>query len=137
MSWSEDVAQLMYEAHRLRLDFMPLRQGGQAVSEEAAYDVQDRFVARLCDELRSTVVGYKIGLTSATMQKMCGVATPIYGCILGKRVHHGDTPIDVSDYGRLGVEFEVAVRVGKDVTVPPATWNGLADYVDAVAPAFE
>jgi len=137
MTWSEDVALAIYEAHRLRLDFSPLRQGGRELSEGRAYDVQDHLVARLCAELRSDVVGYKIGLTSPAMQKMCGVAAPIHGRILGKRVHATDAHVDPARHGRLGLEFEIAVRVSRDVTAPPPTWSAMGEYVDGIAPSFE
>jgi 2-keto-4-pentenoate hydratase len=137
MTWSEDVARAIYEAHRLGLDFSPLRQGGSALSERTAYEVQDHLVARLCADLRSDVAGYKIGLTSPAMQKMCGMATPVYGRILSTRVQSGDVHVDPARHRHLGVEFEIAVRIGKDVTAPPQTWSALDEYVDGIAPSFE
>jgi 2-keto-4-pentenoate hydratase len=137
MTWSEDVATAICEAHRLGLDFSPLRQGGRELSEGTAYEVQDHLVARLCADLRSDVVGYKIGLTSPAMQKMCGVAAPVYGRILGRRVHSGDVRVDPTSHGHLGVEFELAVRMGRDVTAPPQTWSAMGEFVDGIAPSFE
>lgn len=137
MTWSDDVARAIHQAHQLRIDFAPLRRGGKPLTEDAAYEIQDHLVARLCADLGSEVVGYKIGLTSQTMQKMCSVGAPIHGQILSKRVHSSDATIDPAHYGRLGIEFEVAVRLGKDVTTLPQTWSAMEAFVDAIAPAFE
>src|SRR5438477_10066539 len=123
MTWSEDVALAIYQARRLGLDFSPLRQGGRELSEDTAYEVQDQLVARLCADLRSEVVGYKIGLTSPAMQKMCGMATPVYGQILGTRVYSGDVRVDPARHRHLGIEFEITVRLGKDVIAQPQTWS--------------
>src|SRR5438046_2016843 len=114
MTWSEDVARVIHEAHRLGIDFAPLLQGGRELSEDTAYEVQDQLVARLCAEQRSEVLGYKVGLTSPAMQKMCGMATPVYGGILGTRVHASDARVDPARYAHLGIEFEITVRLGKD-----------------------
>jgi 2-keto-4-pentenoate hydratase len=137
MTWNEDVALAIHEAHRLGLDFAPLRRGGGELSEDSAYGVQDHYVARLCADLQSEVAGYKIGLTSKAMQQMCGVSAPVYGRILGKRVHAGEALLDPARYGHLGVEFEIAVRLGKDVIAPPATWSAMGEYASGIAPAFE
>ena len=137
MTWSEDVALSIHEAHRLGLDFSPLRKRGHDLGEGVAYEIQDHYVARLCADLQSDVVGYKIGLTSPAMQKMCGVSAPVYGRILRKRVHVGEAPVDPARYGHLGVEFEIAVRLGKDVPAAPALWSAMGEYVDFIAPSFE
>jgi 2-keto-4-pentenoate hydratase len=137
MTWNEDVARAIREAHRARLDFAPLRRGGRELGEDAAYQVQDHLVALLGAELRADVVGYKIGLTSPAMQEMCGMSTPVYGRIFSGRVHPTDARIDPTAHAHLGVEFEIAVRLGKDVTAPVSTWAALGAYVDAIAPAFE
>jgi 2-oxo-3-hexenedioate decarboxylase/2-keto-4-pentenoate hydratase len=104
----------------------------------ASYDVQDAFVARLCEDERGQIVGYKIGLTSPTMQRMCGIDTPIGGAILSGRVHRGDT-IRRDSFGRLGLEFEIGVRLGRDLLPRhrPFDFNTVAAAVDGVCAAVE
>jgi 2-keto-4-pentenoate hydratase len=137
MAWTEDVARAIHEAHRVGLDFAPVRRGGRELSEDIAYEIQDHLVALLCAELRSSVVGYKIGLTSPAMQEMCGRNAPVYGRVLASRVHASDVRVDPARCWHLGVECEIAVRIGKDVTAPPSTWSAMDEYVDAIAPSFE
>jgi 2-keto-4-pentenoate hydratase len=59
-------------------------------------------------------VGYKIGLTSKRMQDMCGIDSPIAGVVLADRVHASGVSLKASAYGRVGVEFEIAVRLKRD-----------------------
>lgn len=64
---------------------------------------------------RGEVVGYKIGLTTPIMQKLCGVDEPCYGAIFASEVHQQQARLATADYCRLGVETEIAVRVGEDL----------------------
>ena len=72
-----------------------------------AYDIQDRYVALLRRE-NGEPAGCKIGLTSATMQAFCRIDHPIGGVVLTRRVHQSGATIRRSDFGRLGLEFEIA-----------------------------
>jgi 2-keto-4-pentenoate hydratase len=134
---STDIARAIHDAHRIGLDFWPLRVAGETLAEDRAYEVQEHLVARLCGELKAEVIGYKIGLTSAVMQKMCGIGSPVYGAILDNRRHASGAAIRLGNYGRLGIEFEIAVRLNRDLSPVPASWATVADSVDAIAPAFE
>jgi 2-keto-4-pentenoate hydratase len=64
---------------------------------------------------RGAVAGYKIGLTTPVMQKLCGVGEPCYGAIFAREVHHGQAKLAASDYCHLGVETEIAFRLGDDL----------------------
>lgn len=64
---------------------------------------------------RGPVAGYKIGLTTPVMQKLCGVDEPCYGAIFGREVHHRRAELDTREYCRLGVETEIAFRLGDDL----------------------
>ncbi|HEX9536319.1 MAG TPA: fumarylacetoacetate hydrolase family protein [Stellaceae bacterium] len=64
---------------------------------------------------RGAIAGYKIGLTTPVMQKLCGVGEPCYGAIFAREVHHRQAKLAASDYCRLGVETEIAFRLGDDL----------------------
>ena len=64
---------------------------------------------------RGAVAGYKIGLTTPVMQKLCGVDEPCYGAIFTREVHHRRAELWATDYCRLGVETEIAFRLGGDL----------------------
>ena len=57
-------------------------------------------------------VGYKIGLTSKRMQKMCGVNHPNSGVVFEKRLHPSGVTLPLSSLMRLGIEFECCARLG-------------------------
>ena len=64
---------------------------------------------------RGAIAGYKIGLTTPVMQKLCGVDEPCYGAIFASEVHRGSARLAAGDYCRLGVETEIAMRLGEDL----------------------
>jgi 2-keto-4-pentenoate hydratase len=104
-----------------------------------AYAVQREYIASERARRGAGVAGYKIGLTSAAMQKMCGIDTPVAGVILDDGVHANEDALRASRYGRLGVEFEIAVRFKEDLPADGGTptFDEVAHAVDAVAPAME
>lgn len=110
--------------------------GLETVSD--AYDVQEQFVERLLVH-HGDVAGYKIGLTSVPMQTLCGIDQPISGAVLSKRVLKSGVQVEASDFGRLGLEFEIAVRIGKSTAVGDAPYSAetIAPHVEAVCAAIE
>jgi 2-keto-4-pentenoate hydratase len=103
-----------------------------------AYDIQQRYVALLRSEHGETV-GYKVGLTSATMQAFCGLDHPIAGVVLAKRLHRSGATVRRSDFGRLGLEFEIAVRIKSNVSTNarPCTADVIAPHIGGVCAAIE
>jgi 2-oxo-3-hexenedioate decarboxylase/2-keto-4-pentenoate hydratase len=98
---------------------------------DEAYAIRAAFEAIEIARGRGSVVGYKIGLTTPIMQKLCRVDEPCYGAIFAGEVHHGRAELPVNRYCRLGIETEIAVRVGKDLP------NGSGGGGDHIAPAVE
>ncbi len=84
-------------------------------------------------------IGYKVGLTSKPMQTFCGIDHPIAGVVLGKRVHRSGATIRRADFGRLGLEFEIAVRIKSNVpaTASPMTAEMIAPHIGGVCAAIE
>ena len=101
-----------------------------------AYDIQDQYVA-LLRPANGDGVGYKVGLTSKTMQTFCGIDHPIGGVVLAKRVHHSGATVRRGDYGRLGLEFEIAVRIKSDIPASAQTPAAIAPFIDGVCAAIE
>ncbi|HVC56608.1 MAG TPA: fumarylacetoacetate hydrolase family protein [Stellaceae bacterium] len=80
-----------------------------------AYAVRQEFEQIEIAAGRGAVAGYKIGLTTPVMQRLCGVEEPCYGAIFAGDVHHGRAEPAVRSYCRLGIETEIAVRLGADL----------------------
>lgn len=102
-----------------------------------AYQVQSAYVAEMIGDDR--IVGYKIGLTSKQMQSMCGIDHPIAGAVFGRRVMQSGARLRFGDYGRLGLEFEICARLGRDLPprATPYTRAEIAEAVDGVCAAVE
>jgi 2-keto-4-pentenoate hydratase len=103
-----------------------------------AYDIQDHYVALLRPG-KGEPVGYKVGLTSAAMQAFCKIDHPIAGVVLASRVHQSGAKIRRAEFGRLGLEFEIAVRIKSDIPVTGATHTieTIAPHIDGVCAAIE
>jgi 2-keto-4-pentenoate hydratase len=136
-SRTQRIAADLFEGHKNNRKFHALPRT-ELPDLATAYDVQDEFVAHLCEDERAEVVGYKIGLTSPTMQRMCGIDTPIAGVILSSRVF-SNTVIKRENFGRLGLEFEFGIRLGRDLTreQAPFDFESIASAVDRVCAAVE
>src|SRR5229473_1937898 len=80
-----------------------------------AYAIQRAFQEIEEASGRGAIAGYKIGLTTAVMQKLCGVDEPCYGAIFAREVHHRSAVLLGHDYCRLGVETEIALQLGDDL----------------------
>ncbi|NML31854.1 2-keto-4-pentenoate hydratase [Paraburkholderia antibiotica] len=136
---NQQLAQALFEQHAARTHFGTLRQAGKVLDTATAYDVQDELVALFREARRADVVGYKIGLTSTAMQTMCGIDKPVFGRILSDEVYRSGAHIDLKRYVHLGLEFEIAVKLGSDI-VPngkPLSTADIAACTAAVCPALE
>src|SRR5262249_23762550 len=110
MNALHDLAPLLMREHVAGTKFHPLGLADLA----SAYAVQRRFVPWM-GETAGAVAGYKIGLTSARMQKMCGIDQPVAGVIFGTRVMASGVTLQARRYHHVGLEFEVGVRLGRDL----------------------
>ena len=132
------AAEMLLAAHKANARFASLGPPDKPATVSDAYDIQDRYVALLRGE-HGDAVGYKVGLTSATMQAFCGIDHPIAGVVLASRVHQSGAAIRRADFGRLGLEFEIAVRIKSDVPVThaPVSAGMIAPHVGGVCAAIE
>ena len=103
-----------------------------------AYDIQQRFVGLLRAE-HGDPIGYKVGLTSATMQAFCGIDHPIAGVVLAAACCLRARRVRRADFGRLGLVFEIAVRIKSDVpvTAAPLTAETIPPHIGGVCAAIE
>lgn len=82
---------------------------------DEAYEIRSAFQEIEESAGRGVIAGYKIGLTTPVMQKVCGVDEPCYGAIFAREVHHGRAVLRATDYCRIGVETEIALKLGEDL----------------------
>ena len=119
---------------------MRLRGADAPGSMEAAYRIQDE-VHRLFEIEGGfgPLGGHKIALTSRAVQELCGVDRPAYGAIFASVIQRSPAVLKAADFMHLGLEFELAVLIGRDVPASGAPYDRatIAPYVEACMPAFE
>jgi 2-keto-4-pentenoate hydratase len=134
-----NLAETLAAEHRALKPFRPFAADNAIKTIADAYAAQREYVLLRQDKLGSERAGYKIGLTSKAMQAMCGIDTPVSGIVFADHVLPSPARLQRSQHGRLGLEFEIAVRMGKDLRAPGATLSidQVADAVDGVSAAIE
>jgi 2-keto-4-pentenoate hydratase len=132
------AAETLLAEHRAGVLFKPFGQPDGPAAIADAYDIQDRYVALLRAE-HGDIIGYKVGLTSKPMQAFCGINHPIAGVVLARRLHRSGFTVHLAEFGRLGLEFEIAVRIKSDVSAgaTPHTALSIAPHIDGVCAAIE
>jgi len=134
----EQAAEYQAAQHRARkpLDVMLQPFAPQTMAE--AYAVQAGMVSRLA-ETRGPAVGYKIAYTSAVMRERAGIGQACYGRIPASLVQDSPAAVDSSEYGGVGIECEVAVKMGADMPASdaPYTRESIAEYIEWLAASFE
>lgn len=134
------IAREIFRARSARETFTPLRGAEAPPSLACAYRIQDE-VDRLfqvegdCGPLG----GHKVALTSRAVQELCGVDQPAYGAVLARSIRQSPAKVSLSSFCRLGLEFEVAFRIGRDVPAQRRDHDreSLAPFVESCMPAFE
>jgi 2-keto-4-pentenoate hydratase len=132
------AADTLLAAHQANVPFKPLAAPDSPATIQDAYDIQERFVTLLRSH-HGEPAGYKVGLTSAAMQTFCGIDHPIAGVVLTRRVMPSGATVRRADYGRLGLEFEIAVRLKSDIPVTNVPWTAetIAPHIGGVCAAIE
>jgi 2-keto-4-pentenoate hydratase len=134
---AQTFAEAIAGRHRRRERFTLEAPPGRAGDMAFAYDVQEALAPLLPGGDRPPV-GYKIGLTTPRMQQMCGIDEPIVGSVFEGRLFAAPALIAVGDYVKLGVESEIALRIGRPFAAPgEARAETVLDHVDGVCAAFE
>lgn len=136
---AREVALMLMSDHRAGVRFRPFAAEQGVLDLADAYAVQREHVALMEASRGVSPVGYKIGLTSPRMQAMCGIDTPVAGRVFADVVRVSGARARPADHGRLGLEFEIVVRMGRDLRPDgrPVALADVASAVAGVAPAFE
>jgi 2-keto-4-pentenoate hydratase len=131
-----EAAKAIATARRARTPLLPLDPPVAPRDEGDGYRIQDAVHALLAPEI-GPLVGYKIGCTSAVMQRYLGIPHPCRGGVFERGVHASGASLRHGEYVRVGVECEIAVRLAGDLTGAAFTADSVADAVDAYYPAIE
>src|SRR5437764_9340211 len=110
-----------------------------APNDEAEGYLIQRAVHDLLLPNTGSLVGYKIGCTSPVMQRYLDIPHPCGGGVFERGVHDSGVSLAASDYVRVGVECEIAVKLARDLLPgeQPFTAEWMHEAVQAYYPAIE
>lgn len=131
-----EAATLLLEAHASGVPIEPLTERYPGFDLDDAYEVQSRQVRAWVADGRS-VVGHKVGLTSAAMQRQLGVDRPDHGVLLGDRAHRSGDALAVSAFISPRVEPEVAFVLAAPLAGPGVTAADALAAVGSVRASLE
>ncbi len=134
----EKIAQHLWDAHTSKTNFKNLDDELKPLSESDAYGIQHSLIKLWEKNGKGTVVGHKVALTSKAIQELVGVDTPVKGSIFSSTIYRSPAAINLDDFVHLGLEFELAFVMGKDVPKNKSfDINSISEFIDAAMPAFE
>jgi 2-keto-4-pentenoate hydratase len=132
------AAQIIAAARKSRKPLPALPQQVTPTSVEDGYQVQSEVHQLLATEL-GPWIGYKIGCTSEVMQKYLAIPHPCAGGVHARGAHQSGVVLNAADFVRVGVECEIAVRLGQDLAPggAPFTRDSVAGSIECYLPAIE
>jgi 2-keto-4-pentenoate hydratase len=125
--------------HTRRESFAAL--GGELApsNADAAYRIQDAYVAQLMEQRRTSLAGYKIAITTPAMRDLVGFQDSVAGRLLRDQMLRSGATIRARDYVRLIVEFEIAFEMARELPPTGRPWTGatILEHVACAYPALE
>jgi 2-keto-4-pentenoate hydratase len=132
------AAQIIATARRNRTPLASLASEFVPGDEAEGYRIQ-RAVHDLLLPQTGSLVGYKIGCTSAVMQQYLDISHPCAGGVFARGVHDSGARLRYGDYVRVVVECEIAVRLARSLapSEAPFTAEWMMEAIEAYHPAIE
>jgi 2-keto-4-pentenoate hydratase len=132
------AARVIATSRRSRAALKPLPADIAPQDEAEGYRVQ-RAVHDLLLPESGALAGYKIGCTSKVMQQYLNIPHPCGGGVFARGVHESGVSLRAADFVRVGVECEIAVRLGRSLPAGqgPFSADSVAGAIEAYLPAIE
>jgi 2-oxo-3-hexenedioate decarboxylase/2-keto-4-pentenoate hydratase len=127
-----EAAQAIVSARRSRSALGVLLRSLRPQGEAEAYRVQEAAHEMLTASGWGSLVGYKIGCTTPVMQQYLGIETPCAGGMFAGSEHASGVTLDHTAFLGIGVECEIAVRLGRDLPLSDAPFT-TEDVSQAIA----
>jgi 2-keto-4-pentenoate hydratase len=131
-----DLARRLYDARRTGVAIPPLTAEYPDLGMDGGYLVQQELVRLLLAD-GERVVGYKLGLTSAPMQKMLNVDSPDFAPVLSSHVNADGAAVEASAFIWPRLEAEIALVLDRDLHGPDCTALDAAAAVSGAVAALE
>lgn len=139
MDAAHQAARILADARRARAPVALLPDAIRPADEAAAYRVQDALHELLAATDLGPQAGHKIGCTTAVMQRYLKIDSPCAGGFFAADVHASGTTLAPARFRRVGVECEIAVRLGRDLPAGEAPFAParVAGAIDSAMAAIE
>ncbi|MBY8976481.1 hypothetical protein KHP62_11725 [Rhodobacteraceae bacterium NNCM2] len=137
MARIDDIAWEIINQHRERRTFRNLSGDFAPRDIDEAYQVQAALHDAHLNDGRGRLAGRKIALASAVQQQLCGVDHPIAGGIFASEIVESPAEIRASSYHGLGIEFELAIEIGREISRPGLDRESIRAHIASIRPAFE
>ncbi len=133
------IAQAIKSQHEAGEAYTNLTGDLKPNSIEEAYAAQRRLHELHAENGRGPLGGRKIALASKVQQQLCGVDHPIAGGIFANEIMASPATIRLADYHGLGIEFELAIRLGRDLGGDAGSYDkdNIRPFIAGVHPAYE
>ena len=115
---------------------------GRAVIDGLPADIAPRDEAQgaAVQRARATdarIGGFKIGASAQRMQALLGLSGPVAGFMAAGDIHPSGAALPFAQFGRPGVECELAVRLARDLPPEPCTPETAREAVAELMAAIE
>ncbi len=132
----KELADSLWSAEETHNFIPPLTDSFPDLSPDDAYRVQEQVLQYRLSSGRK-VVGKKVGLTSAAMQKMLGIDTPDYGMIFDNMVLADGAEVPFDSLQQPRVEPEITFFLKKTIKGPNVSIDDVLEATDYVVASLE
>lgn len=129
-------ARALYEARHSRVPIPPFTDDDPTLGMADGYAIQRELVSMLVAD-GDRIVGYKVGVTSKSMQRMIGIDSPDYGPVLASTVYADGDTIPLSRFIQPKVEAELVFVLGSRLQGPGVSVTDARQAIAGVAAAME
>lgn len=132
----ETLGDELYAALCTRTVVNPLTSRYPDITIDNAYHIQQRMISRRL-QAGESIVGKKIGVTSAAVMNMLGVSQPDFGYMLDGMIYGDGAAIDAATLIQPKAEGEIAFVLKKDLMGPGVSAADVLAATDGVMACFE
>ena len=113
-------ARALYEARRTGVPIAPFTDEDPTLDMADGYAIQKELVPLLLAD-GDWILGYKVGMTSKSMQRMAGIDSPDYGPVLASTVYASGDEIPLDKFIQPRIEAEIAFVLRSPLRGPGVT----------------
>lgn len=129
-------AHALYEARRTRVPIAPFTDAEPDLDMADGFAIQQELVPLLLAD-GDRVIGHKVGVTSAAMQKMIGIDSPDHGPVLASTVYRDGDAVGLDRFIQPRIEAEIVFVLGARLQGPGVGPTDVAPAIAGVAAAME